>query len=499
MKRLLVFPLLVVASLILSACIGTAQATVNPGPTSGVPNTGGETAVPNVSTMSSTSAAMNMNGTLGTPSVPNTGGAVVPALPTSGVSGDILSTYSPDMYGATTGGTVIPNTGGVWTMDGTIIPPAAGSAATQIPPESFNQYSFATSEAYNATTAPGSTGQIGIATSVPATGATQQATGMYSQNYVGTSQAYSVTSVPGGVGVPATGATAVPGGTQGQAGQSVRLSSLINYTLNDNSGAVLGQITDFVINPVTTHVDYVVLSANNRQVLVPWTMIGAVNSAARSLPFNGSTAGINGAPAFDRNTVDFTQQNWNQSVQNYWQSAGTGTSSNTGVGTSTAGLTGTGAPTTTGQSGSTGSGNNAINANATAYLYSQLINVQVWAMGINGSLFGQPNAGGNNTNIVLGAVQDAIVDTSTGNVPYLLISSNFNIQGLQNRFIPVPFKALTRANNGGNLVLGIDVNTLRNAPNFDATGLPNSFNFGWDTSILNYWSGLFGGQSTATP
>lgn len=280
-----------------------------------------------------------------------------------------------------------------------------------------------------------------------------------------------------GTGVPNTGA--------GASEALVRLTQIMNYSFGDNSAGNLGQVTDFVINIPQARISYVVLNANNRSVLVPWS---SINFNGQSFGFSGSSDQLNNAPVFDQSGVDFSNQNWDQNYQSFW-----GSNSGSGTGNSNS--------STTGGSGSQGTGSFS-GMGTSAILASQLLRVQVVAPGFNGSGQAQsgtavPNTG---SNLGIGQVQDALVSQSSGAVPWLLVSVSSNFINLNNRVIPVPFPAISNLDVNG-LFLTLNQSLLGSAPNLDASNLPNLFGSGWDQQFFQYWnnSGFNNPQATAQP
>jgi sporulation protein YlmC with PRC-barrel domain len=461
LKRLSVLPLMVIAALLLTSCIGTAQATINPNPTA-------------------VSTAVVSSGTGSVTSVPSTG-----STESSGQAGGVSDTSVPStgfsdtsVPGTGLSGTSVPNTGSTSPL-GTYVPetPGVGLEGTTMPTYGPGDITNATNTANYGIPETGATAQGPEGTSYP---------GGYGPEDMATSQALlppgsgtgQSSGVTTGTSVPSTGVTGtqVPntGGQTTTNNQLVRLQSLQNYPLMGTNGASQGQVADFVINLLTSRVDYLVVTTNGRQVLVPWAGLSLGSSSSQSFAFPYDAAQLQNAPSLNQGGIDFNQQNWSSNVQNYWSS---GVNAGAQSGTSTPG------------SGSVGSGTYAA-------LFSQLQNVQVTTSVPPNSVVNTPQAG---NNFALGTIRDAVVNPSTGDVPYLLVAPNTDFLGLNNRLIPVPFNAFQRTTNGSTLSFNIDVNSLRNAPSFDANNLPNNLGMGWDSSILSYWVGGLFRSSTAVP
>ena len=417
LKRLAVFSLMVLASLILAACIGTAQATINPAtPTVAVPVTGGlgiETATEPVN---------------------------------SGI-----------------GGTSQPET-----------------AAT---PTGFGdqQSAMETSQALYSTPVVQET----VTSQIPVTGGTVE-------------PSVSSTPVSGAFASTPEAATSVPGNGSATAPNAgfLRLQALKNFSLMDSNGTNVGQVTDFIINAAAGQVDYIVVSAQNGTVLVPWSAISSVDTVFNAFMFQYAGDRIQNAPAFDANSVNFNQQNWDQDVMTYWNSVRSGGTGAPGVNTPVA----PGSVTSQPAANATPPAN--VTSSAAAFRFSDLVTAQVVTpdfMNSLGSLITGTSVPNTGSTMVLGTVQDAVVNPTTGELPFLLVSINNNIPGFENRLIPVPYQGFQRGVSGNSLYLSITLDMLRNAPNFDFNSIPNSLGSGWDTGILNYWMGLLQGLGTPTP
>lgn len=466
MKRLSVLSILVIGAVLLAACISTGQATINPNPTAvqnlvSTAGAGLATLAPEVLGTGTGGQSLFVTqsagpGGMSDTVVPNTGLSSVLGTPAplgdAGLEGTTMPTYSPEELGTmaafqTPAG--VPDTGATaLSQEGTSYPGGYGPSEMAtgqafLPPGSQTQ-----PPSVGAMSTPVPTSGTGV--SVPSTGGQAQPT----SSVIGTQ-------------LPSTGAT-------GQANQFARLQSLTNYSLQDSTGNILSTVSDFIINLQASRVDYLVVNAGIDQVLVPWSAISSINNNGQAFVFNSSAAKLQGAPPYTSNGADFNQPNWDAAEQSYWFSSGAAAS-----GTSVP-------PATSNPSG-------AVNNGSYAMPFSQLVNIQVVT-----SLTGANQSGGN-TSVILGSVRDAIVNPVSGALQYLLVSANTDFMGLNNRLIPVPFFAFQRTFNGSTMYFAIDVNALRNAPNFDASNLPNILGQGWDSSIFNYWTGGLFRSGTATP
>ena len=97
----------------------------------------------------------------------------------------------------------------------------------------------------------------------------------------------------------------------------------------------------------------------------------------------------------------------------------------------------------------------------------------------------------------LGKVVDALVLLKTGNILYIVMSFG-GIAGIGDKLVPVPWNAEIVKPYQGNLIMDVDPNQIKNAPNFGSDQWPNSTANGWDAPIAKYWSEA-GVQASAAP
>jgi sporulation protein YlmC with PRC-barrel domain len=116
---------------------------------------------------------------------------------------------------------------------------------------------------------------------------------------------------------------------------------------------------------------------------------------------------------------------------------------------------------------------------------------------------GNSGSNGSDLNNMEATVSDVIVDPSTGEIQYLVISGSFT-EG--ERWIPVPIGFLQWDPATESFVIKISGNALQNAPAFQADQFPDTSTSGWDTEFNDFWQNQGPGTdsggvvaSTATP
>lgn len=82
------------------------------------------------------------------------------------------------------------------------------------------------------------------------------------------------------------------------------------------------------------------------------------------------------------------------------------------------------------------------------------------------------------------AIDDLIVDTSSGKIKYIVIDTSF---GNDEHWIPVPLNLLQWDSGNQAFVLNTDVTALQNAPSFQGGQYPDTSSNGWDGDLSNYW------------
>ena len=167
------------------------------------------------------------------------------------------------------------------------------------------------------------------------------------------------TGTPGTPGIPITGAA-----------NPARVSSQLTFAVQAKDGTQVGNVKDEVLDFDNTRVAYVVVDANGKQVLVPWSSLTLQTSTSEQGVFilNADQNTFNNAPTFDLSTLPQMGQSasgWDAQISSYWQNGGTGTGSATATAGTGTGGTSTGAATATAGAG-TGSGTGTNSATATA-------------------------------------------------------------------------------------------------------------------------------------
>jgi sporulation protein YlmC with PRC-barrel domain len=189
------------------------------------------------------------------------------------------------------------------------------------------------------------------------------------------------------------GLGASTGITTGQSGQPMRISRLMNTSVNGQSGGSLGQIQDVIIDPTSGQVQFVVLSlsgssagapgtssstttgtgiggteissprsapssvgsygtpTSGKLVAIPWRLMS--RGSGDQLMANVDAARLQSAPSFNSTTWPTMDSAWAQRVNSHFgvdasSTGAPGTSTGTGTGTSTGTGTGIGNPATPG-------------------------------------------------------------------------------------------------------------------------------------------------------
>lgn len=127
-------------------------------------------------------------------------------------------------------------------------------------------------------------------------------------------------SVPSSTGLspqpPAPASTALISPKEGKR-HCERLSQLMGSTVKDKDGNTLGLINDFVINPTTGHIQYAVISLNDRTTkltAVPWQLVRRGSDPA-SCMLNVSKDKLTSAQTFEASSwPDFSQAATEQQI-----------------------------------------------------------------------------------------------------------------------------------------------------------------------------------------
>lgn len=86
----------------------------------------------------------------------------------------------------------------------------------------------------------------------------------------------------------------------------------------------------------------------------------------------------------------------------------------------------------------------------------------------------------------LGKVEDLMLDSTTGNVEYAVVS--FNGMAEKGKLYPVPLRALTVDTEGDFITLNADREMIRHAPGFERNQWPDTGDLRWQSGIRSYYS-----------
>lgn len=87
----------------------------------------------------------------------------------------------------------------------------------------------------------------------------------------------------------------------------------------------------------------------------------------------------------------------------------------------------------------------------------------------------------------LGRVEDLMLDSSTGNVEYAVVSFD-SLAENDARLYPVPLRALTVDMEGGLITLNADREMIRHAPGFERNQWPDTGDPRWQSGVRSYYS-----------
>lgn len=119
---------------------------------------------------------------------------------------------------------------------------------------------------------------------------------------------------------PAPGySTLSPSSSRGQ--QSQRLSQLMGATVKDQQGNSIGQINDFVVNPMSGRIQFAVISLNDQSgklTAVPWQMVRP-GSDPTTCVVTASKDKLDDAQTFDASSwPDFTQPSTSRDIYSHY-------------------------------------------------------------------------------------------------------------------------------------------------------------------------------------
>ena len=237
-------------------------------------------------------------------------------------------------------------------------------------------------------------------------------------------------------------------------------SKMVGSAVDNMVGENLGTVTDLIVNPELSRVDYLAveyndpLRAGRSTTLVPWEAFlvkpeqvsGVLEAGVFYL--NADLDVLHNAPQANLSQIDFSQPSWGSAYSSFWQNHFQSE------------------PRPEMGGGGPGSANRP-----SAVLFSSLLTT--------------PLMGSSGQNVNLGTVQDAVVDQVSGLVDYVLM-----LRGRDNQLVPVPFNHLTMAQQNGALTISVDQALFDNAPVLNPTALQGNITPNWDQNIRSYWSSL---------
>ena len=108
-----------------------------------------------------------------------------------------------------------------------------------------------------------------------------------------------------------------------------RLSSLLKFKVIGLDGAVLGQVSDFIINTCETYIVYFTVTpdaslkvAAGSELVIPFEVVtinsGVLDAAAKTISIYMTPAQVTVAPAFAAPLVLLPYKTWEDSVRAYW-------------------------------------------------------------------------------------------------------------------------------------------------------------------------------------
>jgi len=255
-----------------------------------------------------------------------------------------------------------------------------------------------------------------------------------------------------------------------------RVSNLLKYTVWSSDNKNVGKVDDLILDLSQLRVQYVVVQSKGQDIPVPWDAFKIIGnppeSANTSMPHDAFMLSVDqntfqSAPTFDLSNLPALGQptnNWDASIQSYWQgvlpASATGTPTPSLTGTPSTSVTGTPAATTTGPDVSLQG----------VVLASKIMNFSVQA--------------GNNLGSI--AINDIIIDDTTGDVQFLVIQASNSTLGQRTIPVPLKFFGLT-SGTSQSLTLTAALSDLENAPSFSGGQYPNTQAPGWDSQIQSYW------------
>ena len=109
------------------------------------------------------------------------------------------------------------------------------------------------------------------------------------------------------------------------------------------------------------------------------------------------------------------------------------------------------------------------------------MNTLLSATSINGT--DVKNASGEN----LGQIKDLMIDTSTGELNYAVVSFG-GFLGIGDKYFAIPWKAFSVDRNNEEMILNVSKERLQQAPGFDKDHWPTHANHEYLTNVNKYYS-----------
>jgi sporulation protein YlmC with PRC-barrel domain len=86
----------------------------------------------------------------------------------------------------------------------------------------------------------------------------------------------------------------------------------------------------------------------------------------------------------------------------------------------------------------------------------------------------------------LGSVKEIMLDTGTGRVAYVVLSSG-GLLGIGDRLFAIPWSALSLDTENKRFVLDADAERIKNAPGFDKDNWPDMADRSWGDTVHTYY------------
>jgi PRC-barrel domain protein len=311
----------------------------------------------------------------------------------------------------------------------------------------------------------------------------------------GTETAMPGSKTPEGTTAPTEtpGGTTTPGPVPVTGGKSpALLSVMMSMCVLDKDGNQLGTANDLIIDLDSLRVAFVVVDTGEKQVAVPYNMLEVSTTPAGagcefSFTLKADVQAFQNAKEVDLSSLPPigipADPNWQGKFLEFWNNTGGTTGTSTPAATGTVAVTetpaATGMASTTGTPAATGTPVAGTSTPSTGGMEGDKLHGVTLAstlLGMSFTIQDQPD--------LQITIEDAVVDTKSGNLLYLVIHTNLNNAEV---CIPVPFSVLTVDVNSMTLVLNIDADTLQQAPTFADCQFPDMSASSWDADITTFW------------